>query len=369
MYICFWMGKNKIRIPFVDIFDKALESSDDRPVKKRDYIYASELGQGYYDRYHSMMGREYTNPPNKIAYRKFKLGNMIEDFFKLVLYKSGLLIGEEERVINDTTLLHVSGRLDVRFGGKFNFNDLDLSEFKFLSFFNLLQTAIKDYAEKFPKLEIDECLIEIKSCADHTFNRIIEAGEAQEHHRLQGFHYAHTKQLPLQIVYFDKNNGRIVTYWVDPNDAYLLRLYNDDIEKMHYYISEGVVPQKEMPILFDGKKLSLNWKVQYSKYLSDYGFEQKEDFKGHYEKDINAYNRVLKRFWDGAKMTDDNKKKLRAMVNEGVDLPKEIMAVLKPEKKVVKTKNVKMTNEDNQEVDVEIPVTKKASALDRLKEL
>ena len=138
---------------------------------------------------------------------------------------------------------------------------------------------------------------------------------------------------------------------------------------MHYYISEGVVPQKEMPILFDGKKLSLNWKVQYSKYLSDYGFEQKEDFKGHYEKDINAYNRVLKRFWDGAKMTDDNKKKLRAMVNEGVDLPKEIMAVLKPEKKVVKTKNVKMTNEDNQEVDVEIPVTKKASALDRLKEL
>ncbi len=78
-------------LPFVEIFDAALASDDAREFKPRDYIYASEIGQGMYDRYLSMKGVITSNPPNEIALRKFKLGNMIEDFFKLVLYEIGLL--------------------------------------------------------------------------------------------------------------------------------------------------------------------------------------------------------------------------------------------------------------------------------------
>lgn len=371
------MEGGKIRVPFVDIFDTALATSDDRPVQKREYIYASELGQGFYDRYHSMQGRPYTNPPNHIAIRKFKMGAMVEDFFKLCLYKCGLLIAEEERVVCDKYEMHVSGRLDIRYGGKISIRDTDFSEFKFLSFFNFLSTALLDYIEKFPNIEISECLIEVKSCSDLVFNKIIESGEAQEHHRLQGFHYSHQKQLPLNIVYLDKNNGRIASYWVEPNDPYLLRLYRDDIEKMNFYIMEGIVPDKEKPILFDGKKLSTNWKVMYSKYLSDYGYDTKEAFKAHYEKDIISYNRVLKRFWDGDKMTDDNKKKLFEMIKLGVDFPREITNVLKPQKEDVKTKTVtdyfcdsdtKQVGDRRVEIEIKVP-TKKVSALDKLKGL
>ena len=368
----------KIKLPFVDIFDTALEINDDRPTVAREYIYASELGGSFYDRYQNMIGRVPTNPPNKIAVRKFKLGALIEDYFKLILYKAGLLISEEERVINDTYQLHVSGRLDVKFGGGFSFKELDLSEFKFLSFFNLMQNSLVEYAEKFPDLEIENCLLEIKSVADHTFNRIMEGG-AMEHNLLQGFHYAHTKQMPLQLVYFDKNNARMASFRVEPNDPYLLRLYKDDIEKMSFYITEGVTPDKERPILFDGKKLSLNWKVLYSKYLSDYGFDTMQEMKDSHDKTIVSFNRVLKRFFDGDKITDDNKKKFHEMIKFGIDLPKEIMDVLRPNKTVVVKEKVvteyKFDTDSKEVVDVKkkvkvtVPTTKKVSALDKLKGL
>ena len=124
-----------------------------------------------------------------------------------------------------------------------------------------------------------------------------------------------------------------------------------------------------MAITFDGVKVSMSWQIQYSKYLTDYGFDTKKDFVDHYQPMVTSWNRVLKRFWDGDAMTDNNKGKLRDMIKEGVQLPKEIMDVLRPEKQVIKTAETTMTDEKGKKVKVKVPTTKKVSALDKLKGL
>ena len=57
-------------------------------------------------------------------------------------------------------------------------------------------------------------------------------------------------------------------------------------------------------------KFSKNWKVEYSGYLSKYGFESPGEYRDSVDKKISRWNRVIKRMNEGLKMTDDNKKAL-----------------------------------------------------------
>lgn len=297
-------------LPFVDIFDAALASDNAREFKARDYIYASEVGMGFYDRYLSMKGVQPSNLPNEIALRKFKLGALIEDFFKLVLYEIGLLHSQEERVMSNFGFgCEVSGRLDVLYGGKWDIKELDLvmEKLYFLDFMGVLSKAIRKFAEDNKKANYDICGLEIKSTSDIMFNRIEARDYPEPHHGCQTFHYAFHKKIPFQLVYFDKNNARMKVFWILPSNTEWYQVYMTDIRQMSEYYLTNTVPPKEKLINFDGEKFSTNWRVEYSKYLTaEYGFNTKMEYKDYATPIVGRWNRVMARIKEGKVLTPDN---------------------------------------------------------------
>jgi len=310
-------------LPFVEIFDSALAKEQTRILEPRDYIYASEISTSMYDRYLSMKGVPYSNAPNEIAIRKFKIGALIEDFFKIVLFEVGLLKKQEERVYSNFDFgLKVSGRLDVTYGGSFNINDINdiLEKFNFLSFIGLLSDAIKEFAKLNPNNNYSDCGLEIKSCSEYIFNAIEQTNEPLHHHKLQAFHYAKWTGLPFQIVYFDKNNARMKSFWIYGDDAELLKIYKEDITKMTYYYENNIIPPKEDLIVFN-KRFSKNWQVEYSKYLtSHYGFQTKQEYRDLITSKSGRWNRVLVKIEKNEKITDDNKKAIQEMRDAGYNI-------------------------------------------------
>jgi len=341
-------------LPFVDIFDSALAKEQTRVLEPRSYLWASEIGNSMFDTYLSMKGVPYSNVPNEIAIRKFKIGALIEDFFKIVLFEVGLLKKQEERVYSNFDFgLKVSGRLDVTYGGTFNINDINdiLEKFNFLSFIGLLSDAIKEFAKNNPNNIYNDCGLEIKSCSEYIFNAIEQTNEPLPHHKLQAFHYAKWTGLPFQIVYFDKNNARMKSFWIYGDDEELLKIYTEDILKMTYYYENNIVPPKE-DLMVLNKRFSKNWQVEYSKYLtSHYGFQTKQEFRDAMTSKCGRWNRVLVRVEKNENLTDDNKKAIQEMrdsgyniellkTNEVVDVEAEIVV----ESKAPKSKLEKLNN-------------------------
>jgi hypothetical protein len=249
---------------------------------------------------------------------------MIEDFFKLVLFQVGLLRANEERVMSNFDKgLQVSGRLDVLFGGKFDIQNISeiLNRLTFLSFIGILSRAILEFAERNKKTIYDISGLEIKSVSDYMYNKIYARGSAEPHHLLQCFHYAYWKQMPFQLVYFDKNNGRIIEFWVLPNDKELYKLYCADILQMSEYYTAKTLPPKEKLIKFETGRFSENWNVLYSKYLThSYGFNTKEEYKNHVLPKIGRWNRVMARIKDGKQLTPDNREAIDEMRKAGYDV-------------------------------------------------
>lgn len=311
-------------LPFVQIFDTALAREDSREFKARNYLYASEISMSFYDRYLSMKGVPPSNLPNEIAIRKFKLGNMIEDFFRIVLYQVGLLRSHEERVMSNFDFgLQVSGRLDVLYGGKFDFKAIDNfeKEYHFLSFIGVLSGAIREFAERNKNVVYDIAGIEIKSMSDIMFNRIDARGTAEVHHLLQTFHYAYWKQMPFLLIYFDKNNARVKEFWVMPDDKELYKMYCADILKMTEYYNTNTEPPKEKLLTFDGNRFGNNWAIQYSKYLThSYGFGTKQQYLDYATPIVGRWNRVLARIKDGKELTKDNMVAIDEMRRAGYDI-------------------------------------------------
>lgn len=316
-------------IPFVDIFDQALAKDDSRAFKERNYMYASELGTSFYDRYLSMCGVIPSNEANEIARRKFKIGKLIEDYFKLVLYMVGLLRSQETRVIsNFETEIQVSGRLDVVYGGKWEIQNIDnlLHQLSFLSFIGTISDAIKLYADKHRDAVYSLSGLEIKSCSSQIYDRLMLSNRATKQHELQAFHYAYTLKIPFQIVYFDKNGARMMSFWIFPDDRELLKEYIDDVKMMSYYYVNMITPPKEKLIVInENGKFKENWQIQYSKYLSsEYGFEDKEDFVNKIKPIADRWNRVIERIESGKPMTEDNLKAIDEMNEAGFDIKKPI---------------------------------------------
>src|SRR5260221_285194 len=92
---------------------------DNRPLQKRDYIYASEIGAPYIDRFYKMKAIPYTNPPNNRSLRKFLAGNIWEHIVRQILVACGVYKHEEVKIdaIPYEGMLSVHGRLDFKAGG------------------------------------------------------------------------------------------------------------------------------------------------------------------------------------------------------------------------------------------------------------
>lgn len=299
---------------FFSTWNSQLHVREERPSTPRDYIWASEIGGAYIDRYLKMQGIPPTNPPNDRSLRKFAAGGIWEWIVGIVLRRAGILIDCQEKLsFQYPGLLRVSGKLDFLAGGqphwdkaKDDINDLPIElRGTSLAIVEYLQSVYGDDSLK-------TIVLEIKSVASRMFGRY-ETGEANPNHRGQIFHYLKAKNMDEgHIVYISKDDCKMVECGIyNPSTAE--EAYRGDIEQMTAYYNAGEMPPLELEITFDHFRFGTNWRLEYSPYLTKlYGYKEPIHYREAWDKTVASMNRTFKRCVTGAKMTDLNKSTIQS---------------------------------------------------------
>lgn len=313
------MTQTKTSWTFFDIWNTSIEQGrPERALLPRDYIYASELGQSYIDRFLKMTGVSMTNPPNARAKRKFEAGNVWEWIVELILIRAGILTESQkeceyryEGIDDETKSLLVRGRIDFIAGGTPDWDRAE-AEIKELHLPETIALGalriVSELQKKYPN-GLDPIILEVKSKGSILFDRIERTGQPEPHHALQLYHYLKaTGMKEGHIVYICREDCRMIEIGVyNPSDLWKPYIY--DIQTLTRYIRKGERPPKEKEILFDSEtfKFTKNWKVEYSPYLTYlYGYNEPIDYYQKTTRIVGQWNRVFKRCVDKAKMTPLN---------------------------------------------------------------
>lgn len=275
--------------------------SDNRKPEKRDYIYASELGWSYYDRFWKMNGRKPTTPPNKRSLRKFEAGNLTEWTVQQILKRAGVFIGTQDRVYYDGEPIRVSGKVDFIAGGMIQPAEFDdLPEM----FARIAERAYETLSKKYPN-GLRKQILEIKSCSSLMFERYLIA--PAENHALQAFHYARNMDMPTTIIYISKDDLRLTEWVVLPNNQRLERKYMNDLNQMAKILTMNKPPRET---LFDynprKKTFAKNAKVEYSNFLTDYGFNRPDEYADKAGSIARRLNNVMKTIKNGKGLSKNN---------------------------------------------------------------
>lgn len=304
---------NELKWNFANIWNTSIEKGKpERKLEPRDYIYASEIGGAFIDRYLKMKGIKPTNPPNMRSMRKFEAGNIWEWIVQLILLRAGILIDDQEHLnFQYDGLLKVAGRLDFLAGGKPDWKQAEVG-IEELYLPDAIKRATYDMIEyfqhKYPN-GLETIILEVKSTSSFMFESYLKSGEANPHHKLQLFHYLKSKGLPEgHIVYICRDDCRMLEVGVF-NPSSVEDIYKEDIEQMTKYFKSNTEPPKEPLLIFDemSLKFNYNWKVAYSSYLTKlYGFEEQMEYQHQYSPLASKWTRVFKRVINGDKMTKLN---------------------------------------------------------------
>jgi hypothetical protein len=283
------------------VWNACLDTNREHTYEPRDYIWASELSGSYYDRYWKMHGRKPTTPPNLRARRKFEAGNLSEWVVLQVLKRAQLLKSTQEHIIYDNGDMKVTGRSDFIAGGKPKLDDLaDLPE----GLAEVSQAVLEMLHESG---ELDEQILELKSCSGMMFERYMIA--PARNHALQLFHYAYSLKKPGRLVYLSRDDLRMVEWTISPDSEEWLDLYLQDISTMArvYDMTEDEIAQLKEPLLvYEDGKFKKNFRIEYSSYLTDYGYERPDQYAEPAGKLAGRINRVVSRIQDGKKLTKLN---------------------------------------------------------------
>ncbi len=326
------MAKAKIiGVPwkFSEIWNQTLDEEQDRPLIARDYIYASELGNPFCDRYLKMYAVKPTNPPNIRSKRKFQAGNIWEWIIGIILISAGMLKKKQLRVESKLPrLLKVSGRLDYIVGNPLNWDkakeavekiqtDLQLLELDIPPFFF---KAINKFIDNYKGVMLREVVLETKAISSFAMEKVQKTGIPLYQHALQIFHYVQGNDQDInegKLFYVCKDDC-ILEEFVINNDDRLFEIYKNDIKLMTKYYNAGfdkrdptkLMPPREQMVLFEEGiwKFQKNLGVEYSPYLKLlYGYETPEAYRMGWQYKVSAWNRVFKRCVCGDKMTDKNR--------------------------------------------------------------
>lgn len=284
------------------MWNRALNKNRDRAYESRDYIWASELGGSYYDRYWRMRGRKPTTPPNLRSRRKFEGGNLAEWIILQVLVRARILKSSQHRIEYDGGALKVTGKADFTAGGTIRkippARLRDLPE----SFAIVAELVIEQLREKYPK-GLKLMNIEIKSVSGQVFDRYREAPGL--HHALQAFHYAKGTRRPTLLVYVSRDDFRITEWIIRPRSPKWLAIYEADIEGMAKVLAmEPLEVKKTMkePLLAFNRELekfSKDWRIEYSNYLTDYGFGYPEKYAKPAQSAALRLSNIVKKIKEG----------------------------------------------------------------------
>lgn len=298
-----------------EIWNATRDIDRTRSYEPRDYIWASELGGSFYDRYWKMHGRDATTPPNLRSQRKFDSGNLIEWIVKQIFVQSHVQHRQQDYIVNTEGAMKVTGKADFIAGGKIKLTkNEDLPDI----LRDVSEATIAKLKEMFPKgLPIQG--LEIKSISSFAFPMVEKA--PMHHHALQSFHYAYNTKLPFHLVYICKDDLRMVEWVISPDSGKWKELYFEDIYTMSevYKIPEegsgtdiyllGIKSVKEQLLLFSDK-FKKNIKIEYSSYLTDYGYERPDEYSDKASSVARRLNNIVKKINSGKEMTGVNEKTL-----------------------------------------------------------
>ncbi len=269
---------------------------ENRPLVKRDYVYASEIGMPFYDRYLKMKAVPYTTPPNNRSLRKFLAGNIWEYTVKQILVSCGVYKHEEVKVDAQpySDCLDVHGRCDFIAGGLIDGE---------LAMINVAKLALPDYlfvvAEKIiSALEgktLVEKILELKAVSTFAMDKVERMGAPMPNHSLQGYHYQKNGKIPADVAYICKDDCRMAQFSIVEEQSE--PIYRKDLQLMTEYFSKKKPPPKDPLLKFDEVfgKFTKNLSVEYSPYLTHYGFETPDDYRQNVNY-IEKWNRALNRF-------------------------------------------------------------------------
>jgi hypothetical protein len=206
----------------------AAAMKDSRPLKARNYIYASELGQPLYDRYLKMKAVPFTNPPNDRSRRKFLAGNLFEFITKQILVATGIYHQEEIKIDEQPYPkgLEVHGRCDFVAGGLIN-QAVALERLDLLVLPDYLQELGKKLIEEFSGKDLERIILELKAVSSFAFDRVLAINRALPNNSLQGYHYQRNGNLRAEVSYLCKDDMRMAQFGLNPDE--IEPLYEDDI--------------------------------------------------------------------------------------------------------------------------------------------
>lgn len=317
------MSNDLQRLNLIDIWNRVTERDFGRALVKRDYMWASEIGGAYADRFLKMAAVPYTNPPNARSQRKFKAGNVWEWLLYHLLDTAGLLIESQQEVWSNPIHggLLIKGKIDFLVGGNANKKkvDAEMIEIEDLEMKRHFQ-ALPDfmyhvYNELLTGLQYEETVVECKSCSAYMMDKYEQTNKPNPHHVAQLFHYAHNLQKPGLLIYISKDDCRMRQFYINPNDEGIKAAYEMDNRNFTNYYLRNERPPLELPLTIDSEGYySKNWRIEYSNYLTMlYGYETPGAYRDDWEKKVQRWNRIIKREKDGKKMTADNLLGIREM--------------------------------------------------------
>jgi len=278
---------------------------NERELKKRDHIWASELGKNHLERWLKMNAIAPDFDYEERVLRKFEAGNFFERIVGFVLMSAGLLIYDNKwyQVPADENHLAVSVKPDFVAGGDIDWKKAEkrINEeelFKLMpNLGRIAKKLVQHFATKYDK-GLKKLVFEIKSVNSQVFwAKKDYLGQAYPHHKLQCFAEMKATGLPEgRILYISKDDLTTAEFPVFIDDKDLNELYETDVRKMTHWIKNEKKPPRTPSVVFDDrKKLKFqannkkytiqgcytdNWEVEWSNYICQLTGIKKVDKNG-----------------------------------------------------------------------------------------
>ena len=282
---------------------------NERELKERDYIWATEIGRGTYERWLKMTA----TPPDKgyteRVLRKFSAGDIFERLIGFFLCVNGLLKLDNEHIeIPETeNMLKVTGKLDFLAGGKpKSWEEIEIDPFAslffefFPSFKEIARQLNRLVLEKYPN-GLKPLIYEIKSINSQIFwAKKDYLPDAYFHHRLQLYTYLRQRNMPEgRVLYISKDDLCLAEFPVYLDDQKMKDAWEKDVLDMtkiyRDWIDKGIEPEKPPMIIFDERKKikfqfekkgyeikgcwKSNWEISWSNYITKMGFKDVDDYE------------------------------------------------------------------------------------------
>lgn len=284
-----------------------------REIKPRDYIYASEIGQPFLDRYLKMKGTPYSNPFDPRTLRVFDCGHIFEEEVMVRIFKLlGIFISSQKRLVyQEEGLLPVVGKHDPKIGGiinieqsdkEINRKDEETGEYHYSDWIRSRAIALREsLIQKYPN-GMRILTSEIKSVNSNAFwshknqDPITGFFKGYDHHKLQLFNYLMSEnEEEGRIFYISKDDLTLMEAPVYRNDDSLYKLWRQDVAIMTDLYNKGVEPEAEEYIFYnpDKQKYEINWAILRSNYFTYItGWKDKKEWENYMRKVIAEKNRA-----------------------------------------------------------------------------